>query len=316
MLKFGLYNIEQLVNGNDKSILGGRKKVSISLLNQINNLPEKDKYREQIFLELTDDRGAYKRTYKDRFREFDQQALELVKKYSADTKKPFRLHDTGVSNAQTAHDFFLQVSKEYPEIDYLATDYDPYINVIKYKKIIIALSSQGDNLVEITRPPFVFNIQKTESVKFYPLNHLVRLMLQKFVVPGIIDKHRKGLIGTGEKISLFCPEAQALEKSDKRFHLGQYNLLEPGKLPFQLHCFRAMNVLNKTYFSDDQFRIILQNIHDVLLPDGLFILGSNQENDSVVHGGVYQKTGGKFQLQWSSGEGGVIKDLIQDFNAN
>ena len=113
---------------------------------------------------------------------------------------------------------------------------------------------------------------------------------------------------------MFSPDAIDLEKEDHRFRLGQHNLLEPSKLGKKIHCFRAMNVLMLGYFVPDQIPKILSEIHEALLPGGLFILGSNQESNTIVNGGVYRKTASGFELLWNSGEGASISNFIQAFD--
>jgi hypothetical protein len=74
-----------------------------------------------------------------------------------------------------------------------------------------------------------------------------------------------------------------------------------------------MNLLNRSYFTDDQFRVILKHIHSGLLDGGLLITGSNQDAGSLVNGGIYQKTKQGFNEIYQSGGGSPISDLIQSF---
>ena len=313
MLKFGIYNIDQLRKGNYRNFLGGVKKISASLLSKINALPDADAYREKIFFELTDDSGAYKRTYEDRFKDFDSHVLELIEK-NIRSGEAIYFHDAGVSSAKTAKDFFLKIKGICNDIEYFASDYDPYIDVVEYRGFTCIFSSANKELIEITRPPFVFPAKRTESVKFYPLNHLIRKYLWKTLVPKVTEKYAQGELKSVERICLFSPDAIDLEKEDHRFRLGQHNLLEPSKLGKKIHCFRAMNVLMLGYFVPDQIPKILSEIHEALLPGGLFILGSNQESNTIVNGGVYRKTASGFELLWNSGEGASISNFIQAFD--
>ena len=107
--------------------------------------------------------------------------------------------------------------------------------------------------MQITPPPFVFAPDKLESWLFYPGNHLVRILLQIFPVRDVLDsiesEDTEGL--EMRSVCLFCPAAVDLQAADKRFTLRQHNLLDPSPLPYKLDCLRAMNVINREYFTDD-----------------------------------------------------------------
>ncbi len=74
-----------------------------------------------------------------------------------------------------------------------------------------------------------------------------------------------------------------------------------------------MNVLNQSYFSNEDFPKIIQHIYDGLKDNGLFITGSNQEANSTVDGAVYKKNKNGFSLVWTSGKGSQIQDHLVEF---
>ena len=73
---------------------------------------------------------------------------------------------------------------------------------------------------------------------------------------------------------------------------------------------RAMNVLNKGYFTDAQLRRALANIVLSLNENGLFITGSNTAQGTVVDGGIYKMMGGRLEQVMSSGAGSQIDELV------
>jgi chemotaxis methyl-accepting protein methylase len=88
----------------------------------------------------------------------------------------------------------------------------------------------------------------------------------------------------------------------------QHNVL--NKLTENYNIVRAMNILNTSYFSTDEFKIVLKNIYQALKENGFFITGSNQDANSLVHGGLYQKTPKGFKKLWQSGDGSPVDEMI------
>jgi chemotaxis methyl-accepting protein methylase len=80
------------------------------------------------------------------------------------------------------------------------------------------------------------------------------------------------------------------------------------------HCVRAMNVLNDSYFSAEQMRKILLNVHNSLKNNGLFIAGSNQDPGSPVSGAVFSKNDSNFDLVWMTAEAPQVLKHINLFN--
>jgi hypothetical protein len=115
-----------------------------------------------------------------------------------------------------------------------------------------------------------------------------------------------------KELLLFAPCALRLARKDSRYTLGQHDLLQPFRSRY--HVIRAMNVLNPSYFSDEEFSRVLKYIYEGLLSNGLFITGSNHEAGSPVNGGLYKKTSEGFERIWQSGNGSPMKGEIAQFN--
>ena len=309
MLKFGIYKKEQLKKKvNFRSFFGKDKKISITLYDQIAKEPNADELAERILLLFSDERGAYKRTYQKRFEEFDTKVLAFLKTIFKEND-PLTFHDVGVSNGRTALDFFEKFSLIFPNIQYTASDYNPAIYIIQERNCKVALSHTG-KILEILFPPFVFNVIKRDSIRHYPINHLVRLFVQFFVAFPMVKKYKLKKIQARE-LMLFSPKVLNTAKTDPRFQLLQHDLLTP--LSKSAHIIRAMNVLNPSYFSENEFFEILKHIHEGLNSKGVFITGSNQEADTTVNGGIYKKNKDGFELVEQSGEGSPINNLILKF---
>ena len=311
MLKTGIYDLAQIKKGIPfKSCFGGDKKVSITLYDQILALPNAEELAERILLLFSDERGAYKRTYGKRFEIFDKEVLKLLEN-SFDKKHPLLFQDVGVSDGKTAVDFFEKIAVLFPKITYSASDYNPTVYVLEKGKLKVTLSHTG-KILEIVWPPFVFNTIKRDSYKHYPLNHLVYFFVQSLMVKPLLKAYRAGKMKARE-LHLFSPYTLAAAKNDPRFVLSQLDLLKPFQE--KSHIIRAMNVLNPSYFSQQEFKKVITHLHTALLDNGVLITGSNQEAGSLVHGGIYKKTKEGFEKIGQSGDGSPIGHYLLKLNA-
>lgn len=306
MFKTGIYTLKQLEEPkNLKTILGKERKISVTLYNELVADAGKNHIAEKILLNFTDERGAFKRTYNNRFEAFDDQAVkEIQKKFSQEDDLIF--HDVAISDGRTAFDFFEKLSAKYPKIQYYASDYDPYIFVIESGQSRVVLNSEGIPL-EVTYPPFVINLIK-ESIR-YPINRLVRFFLEHTLIKKMLSEYKRGLLKADKRL-IACSKAIMLATKDARFHLLQHNLLKPSPFSQPVNVVRAMNILNPGYFTMDEFKIVIDHIFNALSDNGLFLMGSNQDSNSMVNGGIFVKTKDGFQKLWQSGEKSFIEDVI------
>ncbi len=72
-----------------------------------------------------------------------------------------------------------------------------------------------------------------------------------------------------------------------------------------------MNLLNRSYFSDDQLATALGRARDSLAEGGWLAVGSNEEAGSAVDGAIYRLRGGRFERRFASGRGSAIEELVR-----
>ena len=290
MLKLGIHTIEGL-----RADLAGRpgrrvRQVAIPLLSVLGDEPDSDKLRERVLLELADDRGAYKRTYRKRFDVFDESACELIRdRFSRD--EPLAVLDCGISDGRTAVDFFQKLAGAYVELKYLGTDYDPYVKIVRDRAVTVVFSSKNQPL-QMIRPPFVFNLKRLELERWsrYPVNRFLVGVLYKRHVPAMLKQIAES--HSGETIALFCNDATKLAAHDQRFRLERYDVLQSP--PGRYHVIRMMNLLNPTYFSEAEFDRIIANVRNGLVDGCLFVIGSNHDAGTEIEGGIYSFKNGRF----------------------
>lgn len=302
----GIYDMAQL-GKFEKSLeaLGPHRRISVTLYDQISKSPDADALAERILLLFTDSRGAYKRTYVKRFEVFDGQVLKLMADlFSKD--QPFIFQDLAISDGRTALDFFERISESFQKLSYHASDFNPRVDVLQKGSLKVTIA-KDQKVIEIMIPPFVLNRMRQEKMYLFPINRLLSFMAYHLFAKPLVRDFQRGEV-TSQELLLFAPKVLQKAEEDSRFQLSQQDLLEP--LPIQSHAIRAMNVLNRSYFTAQEFKRIIQNIHNGLLHGGIFITGSNQDAGSTVHGGVYQKTPSGFVKVMQSGDGSPVEEFI------
>ncbi len=310
MLKTGICSLEHLISGDRDRTLFRKvlRNASISLYEKVCAEKNADELAQRILLLFSDERGAYKRTYAKRFEEFDQEVCEILEK-NLDIQESLKIHDVGVSDGRTSVDFFHKVVGFCPHVNFAASDYNPMVKILEKGRLKVTLT-ESDQLLEITYIPFVFNTIKRDSYRHYPLNHVVRKLIELFMVIPLLRAYKRRVI-IAKELFLFAPSAINLEKSNKNFKLTKHDVLQAFKNKNNI--IRAMNVLNPSYFPGDDFSKIIMNIYNSLEKGGLFVTGSNQEADTVVDGAFYQKTATNFKILWMSGNGSPIHNHIEKF---
>jgi hypothetical protein len=312
MLRTGIYDLSQIQQGASLSdCYGLPRPISLTLYDQVQTLDNAQELGERILLNSTNARGAYKRTYSDRFESFDVRIIELLQN-DFPTNRPLHVHDLGISDGRTACDYFQKVAAIYPQIEYWGSDFDSRVHVYEHGNYRLTISEQGVPL-ELVAPPFVFCLVRPVSWKRYPLHRLAQAYNCKRITELLRDSvtHPE----RSRIISLFGFPALQLAEKHSNFHLLNYNILDRFWQRDYLHVVRAMNVLNRSYFSDTERPQILRNIHDSLTSEGLLISGSNQEAGSPVNGGVYRKTVRGFEFAESFGSGHQWHDEILSWTA-
>lgn len=302
MLKFGIYNINQLKSNKTKTFFGGKKAIAVDLYGSEND----NDLNETILRDFTNSDGAYKRTYKHRFNSFDEISLKHIESATKSIQKVY-VHDFAVSDARTALDFFkLLNSKIKKEFIYTASDNSPYVYSYQFNNKKRIILDHQKKILQMISPPFVLNTIKKESKLFYPINSIVRAFLKKKYLKKLQNVSKVSI----KQIPLFCTDALKLAEENKNFSLKQENILDiQSKYKYQI--IRAMNVLNKSYFSMEQINKIIKNFFEHLEDNGILIVGSNQNAGSLVNGSIFQKKEDHLIKLEDSGQGFSLSNKLQ-----
>jgi CheR methyltransferase, SAM binding domain len=313
VLKFGICEAEELDLRKLSGPLGRGRFIAATLYPAMaaSRHPDRDALLEQILARFPTRNASLKRTHSDRFAEWDRALVEEIRR-AFPSGRALRVHDAGVSDGRTAVAFFHQLAAVPGlELHYLASDYCPDVQAVEDPegRLAVVLDPASGELLQAIAPPFVFNIPKGESPFLFPVNHFVRRRLLATRVRDLLERHRRGdprlRVST---IRLLHPSVLALAAHDPRFRFERQDLLEPA--PGRFDVVRAMNVLNRSYFSDAHLARVLANIAASLDMGGLFAVGANQGRGSVVDGAIYQRTAAGFERRLASGRGSEIDALV------
>lgn len=316
MFKLGIYKKEQLNIAHLESFWGKRQFIAQDLYDQLQDYsPEERTYcQEKILIRFSVGNGVFKYTSSARFDDFDEQAIKILRE-NFPAGDSLKLHDIGVSDGRTSCSLFSQLNHIYKEhLDFLASDYAPCLFVVRKKGSTrrIILNEQNE-IMQIVFPPFVFFCIHPESKLFYPLNFIVRMMVDKFYAKPLCEQHLKGTDAGIEvkKVMLLCPGFKILMKENPNLHFEQQDILNMPETCF--HVIRVMNLLNEGYFPDKLLQQATRNVLSSLTEGGIFIVGSNREQGTVVDGGIYQKTTDGVKCLYKSGQGPVVEKWIMAY---
>src|SRR5688572_22618526 len=122
VLRFGIWNLKGLQRTQGRS--QPRRHISLSLYNSLNSLPDdiRIEFEEKILFHFGTPTRITKRTYKDRFPEFDDLSANCIREM-ARNKDKILIHDVAVSDGHTAVELYYKLKKEITtSILYLASD--------------------------------------------------------------------------------------------------------------------------------------------------------------------------------------------------
>lgn len=300
--------MNQLANQDLKGFWGRKKFIAIDLYQELGacGLPNKERLEEAIMRRFALANGTFRRTHDARFEDFDGDAIRQIKKFFSEDEL-LRVHDVAVSDGRTACQFFKKLKRNFKKISYHATDRDTYVKIIESKKQPknkIVRDEEG-KLLQIIWPPFVFNIPKKESPFLYPINRLLIKLLED---KRRLNKWLKLDEKKEKRISIFSHEAQKLERDDVSFSLGAYDLF--NKMPAKYDIIRVMNVLNRSYFTEEEARKIITNIKSSLKDPGILLVGSNKDAGSPVNGNIFLNKKGAFRIISTFGGGAPYKEIF------
>jgi len=311
MIRRGIYKPGQLNRGALEDIFGKEKNISLYLyqkLNQVDNVLGKATYAETILNRFNSDRNVIKRTYKNRFNNFDHESIVCILKQNFES---ISILDLAISDGSASCYFLEQSTKYLKNFSYTGSDLqiNYYLNKKDSNGKSYIITDGNNKIIEITRPPFVWNLARKEG-NLYFINNMLKCFFLKKAQRELLNNKFK----YREKIELIHPDFKNLLVQSKHFQIRNYNLFDGIKEKYAV--IRAMNILHYGYFNEEQVTRILNNLYSGLNSNGLLIEGSNEDAGTPVEGAIYKKTETGFSLLQVPEKSSRINDLVLSFIPN
>jgi hypothetical protein len=311
MIRTGIYSLDQLDKVSLKDIFRKEKNISVYLyqkVSKIENNENKVLLAELILNRFNSDRNVIKRTYKNRFNNFDNLSIRKISDQNFDN---ISILDIAVSDGRASCFFLEGLINQFENFCYTGSDIhlNYFLSKKHEKSKSYIITDENKKVVEITKPPFVWNLARTEG-RFYFINNFLKKHFLKRAQLALL----KDEFSYQEKLDLLHPDFKALISHSNCFRIMNYNLFDP--VPEKYNVIRAMNILHPGYFSKDQLYMIFRNLHYGLEINGLLIEGSNENAGTPVDGAIYKKDKNGFTLYSEPERPSRIKELILAFRQN
>ena len=307
----GIHDAGQLPRFDPSTWVGIRRRIAIDLIDDIDRLGD-PAVRVALFERIVDVRGAFKRTYPDRFAEFD---ARLIEAWRAKPPANGTVHvlDAAVSDGSTSLSLMASVEKlTGGDFRFSATDLDGRYQRLSRKgapqRRVIA--TPAGEIVQIVTPPFLFTHR--ESKLIFPVNRMLRPAAQRWADALVADWRRGDASVQARDILLLAPQLRHRVETDARVQFRAWDILEPWPGD-KAHCVRAMNVLNHGYFDDAQMATVMRHLFDALADGGLIAMGSNEDAGTSVDGIVCRRVGDGLEAVESVGRGFRAPDVLARF---
>jgi chemotaxis methyl-accepting protein methylase len=295
----GIHSPRQLARFRPDTWLGRRQLIAADLLPEIERTGD-PRLRDAYFERFIDHRGAFKRTYANRFEEFDARALSEVPDVP-------ELHvlDVAVSDGSTTLSLIDRLERERAgRFRLTATDLDGRYLVLRPRaksgrRVIV---TETGEIVQIVLPPFVFGHRDHEHLRLFPLNRVMRRRADE-LARVLVSLWRQGNKDVAaEPLVVAHPEFRSRLVQDTRLIFKSWNILVswPGE---KANVVRAMNVMNPGYFSTAEQTLAFANLYAALADGGILAVGSNNGAGSAVDGAIYRRTGQGLVLLAETGAG-------------
>ncbi len=297
----GIHDARQLAGFDPAKWPGMRRRIAVDLIDEIDDLGN-PAVRAALFERIVDVRGAFKRTYADRFSDFDGLVMAQWHNPGA-TRGPSHVLDAGVSDGSTTLSLIAAVDRmSEGRFRFSATDLDGRYTRLSRKQLPerrVIVSSSGE-VVQIIVPPFLFTHR--ESRYLFPVNRMLRPAAERFAGRLVADWRTGHGDVQATEVLLLAPEFRKCLAKDPRVTFQAWDILEPWQGD-AADCVRAMNVLNPGYFDPAQMARAVGHLFAAVKDGGLLAMGSNEDAGTPVDGIVCRRVGDRLELLATSGSG-------------
>jgi hypothetical protein len=299
----GIFTLEQFQEAERSGKLDHRR-VSLKLL-EMGEHPKEEQVRlfDTICVSLQFSNGTYRTTFRKRFHDLDTKVLPWIRKCFA-PDAAITIEDRAASSCLTSAEWAAPLLQEFPKLRFLASDIMLFL--------VEATDAAGETFVlepngamqQYIHPPHVLPLRVRESRKKI-LNHwkIARLKprAQAISIPQewsnrCTGEPEKSGSWTFRQISLLHPQAAQLEReSAGRFRVELGSVFD--RTPESCQVLRTVNILNTSYFPEQQLREGVEAARVSLVEGGIWIVGRTLSAPEFTNQmSILQKRQGRFEL--------------------
>jgi len=319
MLKLGV--VSQRGVRRPRTFFGRRRYVSFLLLPELYRNPQvsPEEY-DWLVGHACMPNGVWKLTRRGRLRTVDGAVTDILRdRYTAGTA--LVVCDLAASTGVTSVEFF-RTLKEHFDVRFIASDfYRDLVAVCSRQWPVAIVFDRFGHEVQYILSRFVLPESPAESVA-YPINRALKAVLRRRFTPvarAALDKVVLGRLGPFEsvdidgyvvaKLPVLTRDTLAAIGARDGFTFEDWDILKP--LPERAHVIRAMNILTRDHFPDEQRACAVRNCVEALLPGGLFIVGASPTPESTtVQASIYSVQNGQLVRLTSLNGGSEIDTIV------
>jgi hypothetical protein len=298
----GIFTLEQFLEAERSGKLDHRR-ISLKLL-EMGEHPKEEQVRlfDTICVSLQFSNGTYRTTFRNRFHDLDAKVLPWIRKCFA-PNAVIAVEDRAASSCLTSAEWAGPLLQEFPRLRFLASDIMLFVVEVREPSGEIFILEPNGALLQYIQSPHVLPLSVRESRKKI-LNHLKLSRLKPRARAISIPKEwsnrctselaRSGS-QTFHQISLVHPQAAQLEQgSAGRFRVDLGSVFD--RTPESCQVLRTVNILNSSYFPEQQLMEGVEAARVSLTEGGIWIVGRTLSEDLSNQMSILQKRQGRFEL--------------------
>ena len=274
-----------------------------------NPSPDDIRVFEDVSFVLRTSNGTYRTSFRNRFTDVNL-ALDKWLQQLRPAAGVLRIQDRAVSHGLTATEWALHLRNTGPSLDFEASDL-----LLELLELTLADGTRYITEIDCTAlqyisPPFVVSVFHPEIRRDIPqrlVSAWARRRFRHLNLPNGWADTSSGPGYTVRRLPCIHPEAAAMMRKGAGFRLVRRSLFDIT--PGACDVVRTMNILNRSYFSEEQLGVASNAIFDSLAPGGIWVLGRTLEEDFSNHVSILRREGSGWVVLDRLGSGSEIEDL-------
>jgi hypothetical protein len=231
---------------------------------------------------------TWKSTYRERQKESDEIIIEILKQ-----KNNISFLEIGISGGLTTIDLIKKIKNNYQI--YYATDVNLYIYVYQKGHNTFFYHPESKECIMIANDYII--IYNDDDTNVWIRNNILKKIFRK--APAFD-------INKCKIISFIHPKLREMAEVKNNIKIIEYNMF--NKWPYDKVGFiKIANVLNYSYFDNNEITKVLKNIKQILNDRGYLAVIDNREKENLS---LYQKNENKFELVKKINNGCDIDKIV------